>query len=112
MSEKPKPPSDSGSVASDCYAAQPVFMQWSAQQMRCQTDRHTYNSEVVNGAGDTVASLLRSDDAQFIAAGPDLAIACMALVEWANHAGDAPQMLDDAVELAKKAVRKAGMTNG
>ena len=109
---EPKDQATGTPSACHCYAAQSVFMQWHKRQMSCQKESHTYNSEVVNGAGDIVASLLRPDDAQFIAAGPDLAIACMALIEWANHAGDAPQMLDEAVELARAAVRKAGMTNG
>jgi hypothetical protein len=55
---------------------------WTARRMACQTDSHTYNSEVVTSeGGEYVAGLLRKADAQLIAAASELLEACEALVE-------------------------------
>jgi hypothetical protein len=54
---------------------------WTARRMACQTDSHTYNSEVVTTGGECVASLLRKADAQLIAAATELLAACEALVD-------------------------------
>jgi hypothetical protein len=55
---------------------------WTARRMACQTDSHTYNSEVVTSeGGECVASLLRKADAQLIAAATELLAACEALVD-------------------------------
>jgi hypothetical protein len=53
---------------------------WTARRMACQTDSHTYNSEVVTTGGECVASLLRKADAQLIAAASELLEACEAFV--------------------------------
>jgi hypothetical protein len=53
---------------------------WTARRMACQTDSHTYNSEVVTTGGECVAGLLRKADAQLIAAAPELLAACEAFV--------------------------------
>jgi hypothetical protein len=54
---------------------------WTARRMACQTDSHTYNSEVVTSeGGECVASLLRKADAQLIAAASELLAACEAFV--------------------------------
>jgi hypothetical protein len=55
---------------------------WTARRMACQTDSHTYNSEVVTSeGGECVASLLRKADAQLIAAAPELLAACQAFID-------------------------------
>jgi dihydrofolate reductase len=55
---------------------------WVAKRMPCQTDSHTYNSEVVTAeGGECVASLLRKADAQLIAAAPELLAACQAFID-------------------------------
>jgi hypothetical protein len=83
---------------------------WTAIRMDCQSDRHTFNSEVLDESGETIAGLLKPQDARLIAATPDLVRACIALVEWYEWGGDAPQMLDEAVDAAKAALDAAGVT--
>ena len=54
---------------------------WIANRMSCQTDDHTFNSEVLAVDGECVASLLRKPDSQLIAAAPELLAACEAIVD-------------------------------
>ncbi len=54
---------------------------WTARRMACQTDSHTFNSEVVSVDGECVASLLRKVDAKLIAAAPELLAACEAFID-------------------------------
>jgi len=50
--------------------------------MACQTDSHTFNSEVVTSeGGECVASLLRKADAQLIASAPELLEACQLFID-------------------------------
>jgi predicted metal-binding protein len=45
---------------------------WIARRMACQSDSHTFNSEVVTTEGECVVSLVRKADSQLIAAAPDM----------------------------------------
>jgi len=76
---------------------------WTARRMACQTDSHTFNSEVVaSEGGECVASLLRKVDAQLIAAAPELLAACEAFVE-----ADCQDGASLAFSMAVNAIAKA-----
>jgi hypothetical protein len=75
---------------------------WTAKQR--QGDGCTHNWEVRDDRGQIV-SIATEADAKAIAALPEFVVACVMLAEWADWPGDAPEMLDDAVEAAKNALR-------
>ena len=76
---------------------------WTARRMACQTDSHTFNSEVVTSeGGECVASLLRKADASLIAAAPELLAACEAFVE-----SDCQDGASLAFSMAVNAIAKA-----
>jgi hypothetical protein len=76
---------------------------WTAKQW--QGDEYKYNWEVRDYTGRAVVSIATESDAKDIAALPEFVAACVLLAEWADWPGDAPEMLDDAVEAAKNALR-------
>ena len=76
---------------------------WTAKQW--QGDEFTHNWEVRDDTGQAVVSIATESDAKAIAALPEFVAACVLLAEWADWPGDAPEMLDDAVEAAKNALR-------
>jgi hypothetical protein len=79
---------------------------WTARRMACQTDSHTYNSEVVTTGGECVASLLRKADAQLIAAAPELLEALDSLVSACDLPGDHCEV-EQALPRAIAAIKKA-----
>jgi hypothetical protein len=76
---------------------------WRANQW--QDDRFEYAWEVLDANDKPVVSIVREHDAKAMAALPEFVAACVMLAEWADWPGDAPEMLDDAVEAAKNALR-------
>ena len=50
-------------------------LMWRAQRLACQTEKHTYNFEVVDNER-SIAILLTKKDAALIAAAPELLAAC------------------------------------
>jgi hypothetical protein len=80
---------------------------WTARRMACQTDSHTYNSEVVTSeGGEYVAGLLRKADAQLIAAASELLEALDSLVSACDLPGDHCEV-EQALPRAIAAIKKA-----
>lgn len=57
---------------------------------------------------DVSESKNQMENAQAISAVPELIAACRMLKQWFDYGGDAPEMLNDCVDAAVVALRKAG----
>lgn len=55
---------------------------WHARRMKCQTEKHTYNSEVIAADGSEVTTILKEQDARLIAAAPDMLQALYECIAW------------------------------
>lgn len=75
---------------------------WIARRMKCQTEKHTYNSEVIAADGSEVATILRESDAQLMAAAPDLFQALYECIGWFEENNVDCLALDEAREAVKK----------
>lgn len=75
---------------------------WMYQQMDCQTDKHTFNSEVVSVDGTTVVSIVKKPDARLIAASPELLEACIVLSDAVDDVVQGG-LLSDLMPAYKKA---------
>lgn len=79
---------------------------WRVVRMACQTENHTYNSEVVAADSNEVASILRERDAILIAAAPDLLQAlehCLTVLEIVGKGPEAQAKAREAIKKARGA---------
>jgi len=104
MKDSKEPQTDADGFRSPrCY---PTPGPWHWKRIECQSDDHTFNSEVIGSDGAEVATQLTEGNARCIAAVVELLEACEMLKQWYQFGGDAPEMLDDCVNAAIKAIDK------